>query len=163
MNFYVHHPVKTVIVLILLVGLGAWRLQSRSHRTLPALGRALSVHRTPALVPRVPAPVQTVPVQTDTTSSRKYPLTVVTSYYFLNKTKHYDIKRGANRYLEWMANMLRIQHPMVVFCESSSIPLILAHRSSEMTRFNVTSINQFYVSRWDAQFRKQHSMDPRKS
>ena len=44
------------------------------------------------------------------------------------------VQHGDNRYLVWMANMLRIEHPMVVFCEASSIPLILAHRSSEMTR-----------------------------
>lgn len=61
--------------------------------------------------------------------------TIVTAYYKV-KSKHSE-----QEYRTWMANMLAVQCPMVIFADASSEPLIKRLRGEQPTRIVVLSID----------------------
>jgi len=80
--------------------------------------------------------------------------TIVTAYFQLPKAKASHAK-----YVEWMKNMLKIQNPMVIFCDEQSRAMIQSMRGDAITQIIVTRFEEFYSFRYVKSFLEHEKMD----
>jgi len=82
--------------------------------------------------------------------------TIVTAYFQLGKSKH-----NHPAYLEWMKNMLIIQCPMIIFCDTESARIISEFRvpSSEIYPTNIITmdITECYSYKYWQTFERQYN------
>jgi len=82
--------------------------------------------------------------------------TIVTGYFQLKQAK-----ASHDTYSKWMRNMLSIENPMVIFCDSASEQMIQEMRAGKMeyTKIILTSFNEFYSYRYARNFLEHYKMD----
>ena len=80
--------------------------------------------------------------------------TIVTAYFQLKISK-----ASHDTYTEWMKNMLLINSPMVIFCDSASKPLIESLRTHEKTVIVETTFRDFYTFKYSQTFAKHFELD----
>jgi hypothetical protein len=82
--------------------------------------------------------------------------TIVSSYFQLPQSKH-----SHEKYLYWMENMLSINNPMIIFCDSESADTIHKFRFTYMDKTCIvkTTFNEFYTSRYYTSFCEHSKMD----
>jgi len=82
--------------------------------------------------------------------------TIVTAYFRLSKSKADHVT-----YYSWMANMLAIDNPMVIFCDHESANAIGELRKSreEKTRIVVTTLKEFHSYRYYTDFKNNEQID----
>jgi len=82
--------------------------------------------------------------------------TIVTAYFLLEKSK-------ANHatYYNWMANMLAIDNPMVIFCQAPLIPMMKDLRKTHLDKTHIiaTTFEEFYSYRYYTNFRANEVID----
>lgn len=84
--------------------------------------------------------------------------TIVTAYFQLKTAK-----ASHNTYVKWMQNMLAINNPMVIFCDSQSMPLIQSMRNANNTIIIETKFNDFYSFKYSRAFAEHYAMDKEKN
>jgi hypothetical protein len=82
--------------------------------------------------------------------------TIVTAYFQLSQSKH-----SHDKYTQWMQNMLCINNPMIIYCESDMVNTIMQFRSSQLenTRIIEIKFNEFYTFRYYSHFLEHMKMD----
>jgi len=82
--------------------------------------------------------------------------TIVTAYFMLEISK-----ASHDKYSEWMQNMLAIDNPMIIFCDSQSFDMIQLFRSNKLnkTHIIVTEFSDFYSYRYSKNFLEHHNKD----
>ena len=83
--------------------------------------------------------------------------TIVTAYFNIPKSK-----ANHETYALWMQNMLAIQNRMIVFCDASSVELIISLRKSLPTIIVETRFEEFYCYKYIDIFREQYEIDHEK-
>jgi hypothetical protein len=81
--------------------------------------------------------------------------TIVTAYFQLEKSKH-----NHGMYLEWMKNMLIIQSPMVIFCDTDSVKTIENIRNNGEkypTKIIIMDFTEFYTYKYMQLFITQYN------
>jgi hypothetical protein len=84
--------------------------------------------------------------------------TIVTAYFQLKISK-----ASHNTYIQWMKNMLDINNPMIIFCDSQSKSIIQSMRSNQANTVIIeTSIHDFYTFKYSRIFAEHYEMDTEK-
>jgi hypothetical protein len=82
--------------------------------------------------------------------------TIVTAYFELEISK-----ASHDKYTEWMQNMLAIDNPMIIFCDSQSFDIIQSFRSNKLDKTNIiiTDFSEFYSYRYYKYFLQHYNND----
>ena len=80
--------------------------------------------------------------------------TIVTAYFQLPKSK-----ASHSTYVKWMQNMLKIQNPMVIFCDEQSRTMIQSMRGDAVTKIIVTRFEEFHSFQYVNAFLEHSKMD----
>ena len=77
---------------------------------------------------------------------------IVTAYFQIQS------KQPVACYIEWMQHMLKMQTPMVIFCDEASYPMIASQRPLH-TRIIVTTLKQFHSYKYINTYRANYEID----
>lgn len=82
-----------------------------------------------------------------------YPITLVTAYFQLQKAQP---GHSVPKYHAWMKNFVPfIRWPLVIFCDEQSLDVLKQLRGERPAVYHVTSLEEFFVSKYQDAFRAQ--------